>query len=108
MPPEDADALILASFEAATNIIRHAPPLVADSMLTCRVRRLDDGLVVELIYPSAAFRPPEEMRPNFSGNSEGGFGLYSIENSVDTVEYGEPMHGIGSIGLFKYAKKREE
>ena len=103
LPAEDANALVLASFEAATNILRHAPPLVADATLCCRVTRAEGALVVELIYPSEAFKPPTETQPDFSGESEGGFGLYIIEQSVDTVEYGEPMPGIGSIRLVKRA-----
>ena len=105
---EDASALVLASFEAATNILRHAPPLVEAPTLTCRISRADDAAVVELIYPSESFAPPAQTQADFSGKSEGGFGLYIIENSVDSVEYGEPMPGIGSIRLTKRAKPAVE
>jgi anti-sigma regulatory factor (Ser/Thr protein kinase) len=103
LPAEDANALILASFEAATNILRHAPPLVADATLCCRVTRRENALIVELIYPSEAFIPPAPTQPDFSGNSEGGFGLYIIANSVDAIDYDELMPGIGSIRLLKRA-----
>lgn len=96
-----AAALILASFEAATNIIRHAPLRVGDATLTCRITRERDAVVVELIYPSEAFTPPTELRPDMSGQSEGGFGLYIIEQSVDTVEYSSIMPGVASIRLVK-------
>ena len=103
LPPEDTAALILASFEAATNIIRHAPPSVPNATLACIVAREDGALAVELVYPSEAFSPPRELRPDFSGRSESGFGLFIIEHSVDLVEYREPMSGIGSIRLVKRA-----
>jgi PAS domain S-box-containing protein len=98
-----AAALILASFEAATNIIRHAPLMVGDATLTCRITRESDAVVVELIYPSEAFTPPAELDPDMSGASEGGFGLYIIEQSVDSVEYSSIMPGVASIRLVKHA-----
>ena len=103
LPATDADALILASFEAATNIIRHARLLIGDATITCRITREDEALAVELIYPSEAFSPPAKLQPDFSGVSEGGFGLSIIEQSVDTVEYGNPMPGISSVRVVKRA-----
>ena len=100
---DDANALILASFEAATNAIRHSRLLVGDATLTCRINREDDAVVVELIYPSAVFTPPAKVQPDLSGQSENGFGLYIIEQSVDSVEYASPMPGIASIRLLKRA-----
>ena len=100
----DTDALILASFEAATNIIRYSRLLVGDATLACRITREVDALIVELIYPSAAFTPPAELRTDFSGEAEGGFGLFIIEQSVDSVEYASPMPGVASIRLVKRAR----
>ncbi len=100
---DEAAALILASFEAATNIIRHAPLLVGDATLSCRITRESEAVVVELIYPSEAFTPPAELHPDMSGESEGGFGLYIIEQSVDSVEYSSIMPGVASIRLVKRA-----
>ena len=101
LPDEAADALILASFEAATNIIRYSRLLVGNATLTCRITRTDDALAVELIYPSAAFTPPAEVQPDLSGESESGFGLFIMEQSVDSVEYASPMSGIASVRLVK-------
>ncbi len=108
LPQDDADALILASFEAATNIIRHARLLVGNATLTCRITRESDALVVELIYPSEPFTPPAQLRPDMSGESEGGFGLYIIERSVDSVEYASPMPGVASIRLVKRVGARRD
>ncbi len=103
LPEDDADALILASFEAATNIIRHGRVLVGNASISCRITRESEALTVELIYPSAAFTPPAQTKPDMSGLSEGGFGLYIIEQSVDSVEYTSPMPGVASIRLVKRA-----
>jgi anti-sigma regulatory factor (Ser/Thr protein kinase) len=103
LPEDAAAALILASFEAATNVIRHAPLRVGDATLTCRITRESDAVVVELIYPSEAFTPPAELHPDMSGESEGGFGLYIIAQSVDSVAYSSIMPGVASIRLVKRA-----
>ena len=103
LPQDDTDALILASFEAATNIIRHAQLLVGNATIACRITRKSDALMVELIYPSEAFTPPAQFNPDMSGQSEGGFGLYIIEHSVDSVEYSSPMPGVASVRLVKRA-----
>ena len=100
---DDANALILASFEAATNAIRYSRLLVGDATLTCRITRQSDAVAVELIYPNAVFTPPAEVQPDLSGQRESGFGLYIIEQSVDSVEYASPMPGIASVRMVKRA-----
>ena len=97
----DVDALTLGSFEAATNILRHAKPYFSDATIACRLTQRPDEFSVELIYPGPTFTPPENPTPDFSGNSEGGFGLYIIENCVNQVEYSRLMPGVSSIRLVK-------
>lgn len=97
----DRQALILASFEAATNILRHAHPYFSDATLACRITHDGAEVSVELIYPGPNFAPPDNPQPDFSGNSEGGFGLYIIENCVDRVEYTNLAPGISRIRLVK-------
>jgi PAS domain S-box-containing protein len=98
---DEVQALILASFEAATNILRHAEPYFSDATIACRLTRRPDEYSVELIYPGPDFSPPVDPQPDFSGNSDGGFGLYIINNCVDAVEYASPMPGVSSIRLIK-------
>lgn len=95
------DALILASFEGATNILRHAMPPFADATLTIRLTRRDDACVVELFHPGEPFTPPAELSPDFSGNSEGGFGLFIIAQCTDRVDYLSMLPGISCIRLEK-------
>lgn len=102
-PEELVAALILASFEAATNAIRHTPPSLKEAALSCRLARNAVSISVELLYPvSVAFTPPSELCVDFSGASEGGFGLFIIQNSVDQIIHSSPMPGIGSIMLIKH------
>ncbi len=101
LPEDEVQAVILASFEAATNILRHAKPYFDDATIACRLSRRGEEYSVELIYPGPDFSPPDDPLPDFSGNSEGGFGLYIINNSVDAVEYASPAPGVSSIRLIK-------
>jgi anti-sigma regulatory factor (Ser/Thr protein kinase) len=100
---EQIDALILASFEAATNILRHARPYFSDATIACRFQHDANSFSVELIYPGPVFTPPDEPQPDFSGNSDGGFGLYIIQQSVDEVIYRELLPGLSSIRLVKHS-----
>ena len=100
-PEEFIHLLQLATFEAATNIIRHAPEHVKNAPITVAFSRTADGIGVELIYEGTPFVPPDAPEPDFSGNSEGGFGLFIIKNAVNEVDYLSPMPGLASIRLVK-------
>ena len=104
LPETDADALVLACFEAATNIIRHATPYFTDATLTCRVTRENDSVTVELIHMGDLFVPTGEPKPDFTGNSGGGFGLYIIQNCVDSVDYFSMLEGVSCVRLVKRAR----
>ena len=94
------DALILAAFEAATNVVRHAESPLPDASIHCRIKAADDSLVLSLYYLGEHF-VPAETTPDFSGDSEGGFGLYLIRNSVDEVVYDSPAPGVCRVHLRK-------
>ena len=106
LPENDADALVLASFEAMTNVIRHAPPSVHGSTIACRLTCTNESRGVELIYLSDVLSPPAPVQPDLSGEREGGLGLFIIEQSVDSVEYVSPMPGVASIRLIKRASAK--
>jgi anti-sigma regulatory factor (Ser/Thr protein kinase) len=100
-PEEFIHLLQLATFEAATNIIRHAPEHVKNAPITVAFSRTADAIGVELIYEGTPFVPPDAPAPDFSGNSEGGFGLFIIQHAVNQVDYFSPMPGLASIRLVK-------
>jgi phosphoserine phosphatase RsbU/P len=95
-----ADALTLAGFEAATNVIRHTPQSLADETLHCRLAADAESLALSIDYLGEPFVPPE-LAPDFSGESEGGFGLYIIAQSVDEAIYESPAPGVCRITLRK-------
>jgi len=93
LPAEAAHGLVLASFEAATNVVRHVAPPFPEATLACRIRRGADAVSVELWYLGEPFRPPAQPTIDVSGESEGGFGLYIMENAVSSVAYETPLPG---------------
>lgn len=101
MQEENRDALILGCFESATNIIRHSNRPFADSSLSCKIKRLGKAIEVELLYVGSAFMPSTNPEPDFSGDSDGGFGLFIIEQAVEHVIYSTPLTGVGSIRLIQ-------
>ncbi|MFZ4537064.1 SpoIIE family protein phosphatase [Propionivibrio sp.] len=100
-PEESVQALILAAFEAATNVIRHTPEKLRDAPFTAVLKRNQTELSVELVYAGQPFVQDAPPAPDFSGASDGGFGLFIIENSVDRVIYSRPMTGLASIRMIK-------
>lgn len=97
---ESAQSLILAGFEAATNIIRHNPKPLEDATLHSLIERLDNQLTLKIYYLGEHF-DAVETTPDFSGDSEGGFGLYIIRQSVDSLVHDNPIPGICRITLTK-------
>lgn len=97
---DSIQALVIAAFEAATNIVRHTPPRLVDATIHCSLAIQLRCVSVQLHYLGSAFTP-HDREPDFSGESEGGFGLYIIRNSVDEVSYSTPVDGICCIHLTK-------
>ena len=102
MPETERAALTLAAVEVLTNAIRHAPHSLKDATITCRLNCSTTQMSAELIYPSATvFEPSELLKPDFSGEAEGGFGIFIIHQSVDHVQYTAPLPGICAVRLVK-------
>jgi len=89
-----ANGLVLAAFEAATNVVRHVAPPFAEASLSCRILREAARVVVEIWYLGDAFRPGAEPQPDFSGDSDGGFGLYIMSRAVTSVAHESPLPGV--------------
>jgi PAS domain S-box-containing protein len=96
---EAADALVLATFEAATNVVRHVPQPFPEAGFTCRIVRGAGAVSVEVWHLGEPFQPPDELAPDFSGATEGGFGLYIMRNAVSEVTHESPFPGVCRIRL---------
>lgn len=101
---EDAlNAINLAVFETATNIIRHNPKPLNDATLDCLINFTDQKLHISFYYLGEPFEE-SPIEPDFTGNTFGGFGLYIIHQCVDHMERRQVTDGICNITL---SKKRE-
>jgi PAS domain S-box-containing protein len=98
---EFADELRLAVFEAATNIIRHSPKRLEDAPFTAVFKRSGGAAAVELMYEGEAYKPGDVTDPDFTGNTEGGFGQWIMEQYLDQVRYYSPMPGMASVFMTK-------
>lgn len=98
-----ADGLVLAANEVATNVLRHVPQPFSDATLTCRIVSVADRVTVDLWHIGPPFRPPAELAPDFSGRSEGGFGLYIVRNAVAQVRYDNPLANVCRTTLVQTA-----
>lgn len=82
--PDIKKKLALAIDEAFTNIFKHGHP-PSDVILEADLN--DEGILFILKDQGIGFDPTTVRPPDFSGNREGGFGLYIIEQVADHVTY---------------------
>lgn len=97
---KESSALVLAAVETLSNIIRHAQPPLPDASIHIQLLLTNQGIAIVFHYLGDVFKPAAST-PDFSGHTEGGFGLYIIANSVDSVVYDSPIPGICRIRLEK-------
>jgi len=103
LEPDAVDRLVLAAFEVVTNVVRHVRQPFAGATLSCRLRSEPDRVTVEVWHVGLPFTPPAQHVPDLSGESEGGFGLYIIENAVSHVSYEQPIPGVCCTRLVQMA-----
>ncbi|AOZ10515.1 SpoIIE family protein phosphatase [Cupriavidus malaysiensis] len=95
-----ASALALAAVELASNAVRHGGHAEDGGPLEFIFRAAPDACQLELFYTGTPFSPPRTLAPDFSGGSEGGFGLFIIRESCDAVRYGH-ADGVNHATLVK-------
>lgn len=101
-PDEEGIAqLELAITEAVSNIIRHAYEGRSARKIEIEAETAPDGISIRLRHDGQPFDPDATPPPSFDGSREGGFGVYLIANSVDTVRYARDNNGGNIVHLFK-------
>ncbi len=81
---EDLDALLIATGEAAANIFRHSVP-DRPSDCTAAFRVSDSWAAFYLYYRGADYEWQEPTAPNIESFPAGGYGLYLINEAMDSV-----------------------
>lgn len=94
--------LVLAAHEVMTNIIRHAEVTGLEPKIEVQTNPIINGITVSLKYQGRSFSPPEKIELPLLPASEGGYGLYIIERSVDSVQYHHEPPNQNEIVLVKY------
>jgi len=95
------DAVILATIEAASNVMKHAYADVTDRTMLIRIVQQDETLSIEILHHGDRSVPDQPADPDFSGLSEDGFGLFIIHELMDTVTYSRTAPNWQSILLIK-------
>lgn len=106
IPECDPEALLmleLAVNEVASNIIRHAYAGRRDERIQLAVTIVAREVQVRMLHRGEPMNPElAAERPAFEGPSEGGMGLYMIDQSVDEVRYGARPDGRSQVLLRKH------
>lgn len=101
-PPTEAEALLLAIFEAATNVIIHTPEQQAEASMTVRLRSDATRVQVELFYLGPPVLLESGRSVDFSGATVGGFGLHIMRSVFDEICYEAPLPGLVRVCMQKH------
>ena len=86
---DDMAQLELAVNEAAANVMKHAYQGQTDQPVRVEITSETDAITVCLAHKGKTFERKEVPPPSFDGTRDNGFGVYLIEQCVDTVRYVE-------------------
>jgi anti-sigma regulatory factor (Ser/Thr protein kinase) len=111
-PPTVTEEMIygleLVVNEAGSNIMRHAYQGREDQKIRIVADAYDDRICFDLVYGGEPFDPDKVAPPAFDGSREGGFGVYMIVRSVDSVCYSRNERGENRIHLEKLHRRSEQ
>ena len=103
--PSDDSAisqLELAVSEAGSNIVLHGLKGQPERSIGLSLNLDDQQACVTFMYTGPAFTPRAVPNPDFSGNSESGYGLYLIQKSVNEFSFSRDDAGLCTIRLVKH------
>jgi anti-sigma regulatory factor (Ser/Thr protein kinase) len=93
--------LELAVSEAASNIILHGLQRPPCELIGLVLNIEEQQACITFLYPGCTFIPQAVPKPDFTGRSESGYGLYLIQQSVDEVHYSRNDAGLCTIRFIK-------
>lgn len=91
----------LALAEAASNVVRHAYEGQPGQPIEVVVEADDQKIAVSLYHLGKGFDPDTVAPPEFSGQREGGFGIYLMRAAMDEVSYFHDEGGRHGVRLVK-------
>ena len=99
LPDDCKQRLIFAAVEIASNIIRHADVPVRGAAFLCHYEVSPTEVRLDFYYLGTPYDRSKVAPPDFSGATEGGFGLYIIEQSVDKFSQREIADQVNLLTL---------
>ena len=105
---DDVNRLELAIHEAAINVMHHAYSDQTDQPLLVRLQESGGKLVIKIFDRGRTFDPGDVPAPSFDGTRDGGFGVYLIAQTVDSVRYERDERGRNCMTLVKNLTSQEE
>ncbi len=106
VPDDSVAAIELAANEAIVNIIKHAYSGRSDGKMVIRAIVTPRAVSLHITHWGEGFRDRPVTAPavDLDGTREGGFGLYIMQQLLDTVEYIENADGGHTVRLIKELK----
>jgi sigma-B regulation protein RsbU (phosphoserine phosphatase) len=101
MGEEFTAALMLAVNEAASNIMKHAYHGRTDQSIYLEGEAFSDRVLIRLHHVGDPFDPSKVRPPALDGSRESGFGVYLINQSVDSLRYYRDERGRNCVELAK-------
>jgi sigma-B regulation protein RsbU (phosphoserine phosphatase) len=105
---ETINQLELVVNEAGSNVMRHAYRGREDQRIRIMADAYDDRICFDLVYGGEPFDASKVVQPTFDGSREGGFGVYLIAQSVDSVCYSRNERGENHIHLRKSRRRLDK
>jgi serine/threonine-protein kinase RsbW len=96
----------LAVNEIVVNIIMHSYAESGEGAIGLRVVSGSDGLLVETVDSGRSFDPTAVVSPDLETVQEHGYGLFLVEQLMDTVQY-RSARGRNHWHLFRQTKRAD-
>lgn len=104
---EPENQIVLACDEIFCNIIEHAYQEAKDKRIVFEMQIVDDLIQFDFVYWGERFDPKTVPAPKFDGTQDGGFGLYIVDQSMDSIEYSFDEQNVNRIILKKKIKTKK-
>lgn len=101
---EPTGALVLAVNEVASNVMKHAYHGHTNQPIYLEGEAFPDRILIRLRHLGDPFDPSKVQPPALDGSRESGFGVYLINQSVDSVSYYRDERGRHCVELAKICK----
>ncbi|MDR2588276.1 MAG: SpoIIE family protein phosphatase [Spirochaetales bacterium] len=105
LSPEAKEAIVLAGNEAASNVIGHGLAPEDESGFYMEIGKTKSWLFLRFIYAGKPFAWTQERKPRVESLQERGYGMFIMEQLMDSVIYANDFRGGIMMTLIKKFEK---